>query len=429
MPYDEKPKPGSDTDSREVKEEKFSFIQETIKPKPVTRRKILTQLARIGIYGLTFGAFACLGFFALKPWVQSRFQNIPKTVTIQQDEDEGTAQTKTPDTAETVSPALNADSYKEIMSSMHDIAKEAGKSVVSIQSSDKGMNFSSEGNGTENSVAGLIAADNGKELLILCDNSVCADAENWTVTFSDGSKYAAALKKQDKNSGFAAFSVQRINLTTSTWNSILVATLGNSSLTTEGDAVIALGNMFDYAQGLGYGIISSNTYEEPIADGRYGVLTTDIPAESGGTGVLFNLKGEAIGMIAPGIWENTESNTTKALAISDLKSTIELLVNGESVPYVGIYGTTINDTVAEEQNMPAGVYVIEVKPDSPAMAAGIQSGDILQKIAEAKVSNTLSYEKVIVSSKVGAAITMKGKRRGANGYVDIDFNVTVGKLE
>ncbi|CZR75335.1 hypothetical protein CDFC105_03886 [Clostridioides difficile] len=79
--------------------------------------------------------------------------------------------------------------------------------------------------------------------------------------------------------------------------------------------------------------------------------------------------------------------------------------------------------------MPAGVYVIEVKPDSPAMAAGIQSGDILQKIAEAKVSNTLSYEKVIVSSKVGAAITMKGKRRGANGYVDIDFNVTVGKLE
>ncbi|HBI71590.1 MAG TPA: trypsin, partial [Lachnospiraceae bacterium] len=45
MPYDEKPKQGPDTGPQEEKEEKFSFIQETIKPKPVTRRKILTQLA------------------------------------------------------------------------------------------------------------------------------------------------------------------------------------------------------------------------------------------------------------------------------------------------------------------------------------------------------------------------------------------------
>ncbi|HAX53290.1 S1C family serine protease [Muricomes intestini] len=429
MPYDEKPKQGPDTGPQEEKEEKFSFIQETIKPKPVTRRKILTQLARIVIYGLIFGAFACLGFFALKPWVQNRFQNIPKTVTIQEDEDEGTVQTAPPDTAEAVSPVLNADSYKEIMRSMYDIAKDAGKCVVTVQPADKEKSFSSEGSGTENSVAGLVAADNGKELLILCDNSVCADAENWTVTFSDGSQYGATLKKQDKNSGFAALSVQRINLTTSTWNSVLVATLGNSSVTTEGDVVIALGNMFGYAKGTGFGIVSSNIYEESKADGQYNVLTTDIPAENGGTGILFNLKGEVIGMISPGIWENTEANTTKALAISDLKSTIELLVNGESVPYVGIYGTTINDTMAEKENMPVGIYVIEVNPDSPAMAAGIQSGDILQEVSEAKVSSTLSYEKAVMSSKVGGTIKMKGKRRGANGYVDIDFNVTIGSLE
>lgn len=429
MPYDEKPKPQPDTGSGEEKEEKFSFIQETIKPKPVTGKKILTQLTRVGIYGLIFGAFACLGFFALKPWVQNRFQNIPKTVTIQQDEDEGTAQTEAPDTTEAAAPVLNADSYKEIMRSMYDITKDAGKCVVMVQPSAKEKSFSSEGSGTENSVTGVIVADNGKELLILCDNSVCEDAENWTVTFADGSQYSAALKKQDRNSGFAALSVQRINLTVSTWNSVVVATLGNSSVTTKGDVVIALGNMFGYAQGIDYGIVSSNIYEESLADSQCGVLTTDIPAESGGTGILFNLKGEVIGMITPGIWGNSESNTTKALAISDLKSTIELLVNGASVPYVGVYGTTINDATAEQQNMPVGIYVIEVKPDSPAMAAGIQSGDILQEVSGAKVSNTLSYEKAVINSRVGETIKMKGKRRGANGYVDIDFNVTIGSLE
>ena len=74
MPYDEDPKQKPEHGLEEQKEEQFSFLQETIKPKPVTRRKILTQLARVGIYGLIFGAFACLGFFALKPWAQTKLQ-------------------------------------------------------------------------------------------------------------------------------------------------------------------------------------------------------------------------------------------------------------------------------------------------------------------------------------------------------------------
>ena len=104
-------------------------------------------------------------------------------------------------------------------------------------------------------------------------------------------------------------------------------------------------------------------------------------------------------------------------------------MNGESVPYVGIYGTTINDTLSEAQDMPAGVYVMEINPDSPAMSAGIQNGDIIQEVAGTKISNTLSYEKAVISCKAGENVKIKGKRRGANGYVDIDFTVTIGSQE
>jgi serine protease Do len=429
MPNDENPQVESETAPQEPKEETFSFLQETIKPKPVTRTKILTQLTRVGIYGLIFGAFTCLGFFALKPWAESKFQESPKTVTIPEDEEDDTTQTEDPVTAQEVTPVLNEDSYKEIMRSMYNVAKEADKSVATIQSTSPDAVLSENGSGTEGSVTGLIAADNGQELLILCDNSVCANAESWTATFADGSQYEVGLKKQDKNSGFAVFSIQRGQITTTTWNSVQVASLGNSNVTIKGDVVIALGNTFGYADGLGYGIVSSNAYEQTMADGQRSVLATDIPAEQGGTGILFNLKGEAVGMIDSDIWGKTEGNTAKALAISDLKSTIELLVNGESVPYVGVYGTTINDTIAKEQEMPAGVYVTEISPDSPAMGAGIQSGDILQEVSGAKVSNTLSYEKAVLSCKVGENIKIKGKRRGANGYVDIDFTVTIGSQE
>ena len=328
-----------------------------------------------------------------------------------------------------MAPALTADNYKEMMKKVYEGAKEADKCVVSVQAAGDNDTLSAEGHGTEGSVAGFIVADNGQEILILCDNSVCADAKSWKVTFSDDSQYGATLKKQDRNSGLAVFGIARGEVSTTTWNAASVAVLGNSNLVTRGDAVIALGNTFGYAGGVGYGIISSNKYEEILADGERSILTTDIAAAADGTGILFNLNGEVIGMIDCGIWEAKETSTVKALAISDLKATIELLVNGQSVPYVGVYGTTINEAISEEQDMPTGIYVTQVNPDSPAMAAGIQNGDILQMVGDTKLTNTLSYEKAIMESRVGESVKIVGKRRGANGYVDIDFTVTVGSQE
>ncbi|MBU3878187.1 S1C family serine protease [Faecalicatena sp. AGMB00832] len=429
MPYDEEPKQKPEKGLEEQKEEQFSFLQETIKPKPVTRRKILTQLARVGIYGLIFGTFACLGFFALKPWAQNQFQGDPKTVTIPADEEPQDEPDKETEPVVQQAPALDADSFKEMMKSVFEIAKEANKCVVSIQPEKEDSVLMTQGSGTEDSNAGIIVADNGQELLVLCDNSICEDTKKWTVTFSDNTQYGANLKKQDKNSGFAVFAVPRIKITKATWNNIDVATLGNSNLVTKGDITIALGNTFGYADGVGYGIISSNEYLENLADGQRRVLATDIPASANGTGILFNLSGEVIGMVKPDIWGESGSNTAKALAVSDLKAMIQLLVNGESVPYVGIYGTTINDAVAKEQEMPTGIYVTQVRADSPGMAAGIQNGDVLQEIAGEKLSNLLSYEKAVLDCKVGQTVKIKGKRRGAGGYVDIDFNVVVGSLE
>ena len=45
------------------------------------------------------------------------------------------------------------------------------------------------------------------------------------------------------------------------------------------------------------------------------------------------------------------------------------------MPYIGIYGVDVSEDM-KEQGLPKGVYVKEVEVDSPAMAAGIQNGDI-----------------------------------------------------
>mgnify|MGYP006907867608 CR=1 FL=1 len=60
MLYDQNPDPKQDENSSSG--DSFSFLKETIKPKPVSREKIFMQLLRMAIYGVIIGMFACCSF-------------------------------------------------------------------------------------------------------------------------------------------------------------------------------------------------------------------------------------------------------------------------------------------------------------------------------------------------------------------------------
>ena len=105
------------------------------------------------------------------------------------------------------------------------------------------------------------------------------------------------------------------------------------------------------------------------------------------------------------------------------------MANGESVPYIGIYGTTVTSELKEKQGMPAGIYVVDVDPDSPAMEAGIQSGDIICQVGDESVSSIVTYQSAVLATKSGRQVVVKGMRLGADGYVDVKFTVTVGSKE
>lgn len=407
-------------------EKKYSFLQETIKSKPISREQFVKQLARFALYGVVLGMFACLGFFALKPWLEDQFGADPKTVTIPEDEE---PHEETGETQEDSLPAADADSYEEMMESMNERVAEARKGIIAIESVNAGEDWSKEMTGISIGAAGVIVADNGQELLILTDDSVCESSSEWTVTFQDGKEYQAFLKKRDRNSGLAMFSVPHGDIKDSTWSAIKVSTLGNSNLVKQGDTVMALGNLFGYADGTGYGTVNSTDYKTTFFDGECGILTTNIPAEDQGTGVLFNMEGQVVGLIPESVWDDNESSTANAYAISDLKPIIEYLANGESVPYIGVYGTTVTAELREEQGMPGGVYVVDVDPDSPAMAAGIQSGDIIYSIENKNIVSIGSYQSTVLKMKPGQQILVEGRRIGAEGYVDVDFTVTVGSKE
>lgn len=416
-----------DSTGENHKAEKYSFLQETIKPEPLSRERLFRHSARIALYGVILGLFACLGFFVLKPWAERMFRGEPEPVTIPEDEEPSEEEAAVQEAeSQEEDKRLDAMSYEEMLASIYNIAGEAKKSIATVSRTSGGEDWTDETTGIEDSVTGIITADNGQELLIFAPDSVCSEEKSWTVTFADESQYTATLKMRDQNRHLAVFSVSQSGISASTWSSVKVAALGNSNLVKQGDMVIALGNTFSYADGISYGIISSTDYKETFYDGECGVIATDISASKEGSGVLFNLDGEVVGLALSSIWEEEETNTANAYAISDLKSVIELLANGENVPYIGVYGTAVTSRLKEEQGMPEGVYVIDVDPDSPAMSAGIQSGDIICEINREKVTNLVTYQKAVLEIRAGQQIQVKGMRLGADGYVDVEYTVTAG---
>lgn len=410
-------------------EETFSFLTETIKPKAKSRKKLLRQFVRMVIYGLVIGVFACCSFFALKPWAERTFGGKSDKVTIPEDEkflggmEIGDAKTQ--------EQQFTEESYQKMMNTLYLTAQEAKKCIVSVRIK-KDADWTEEQRQKESDAcaAGIIAADNGQELLILADQSVCHSGTEWEILFSDGSSAPAVLKVQDKNRGLAVFRVLYGDISENTRRRTKTAEFGNSNLVAQGDIVIGIGSLFGYEEGLGYGIASSVEYHEIFADGQCGVIATDIAVAQSGTGVLIDQSGKVIGLIRQGLFGKNGSEyqevTANALGISDLKSEMELMLNGKNVPYAGMRGVTVTKDVAEEQEIPEGLYVTEVESDSPAMASGIQNGDVIQEVNGETVTGISSFENVILDCAVGDLVKVQGKRRGSSGYVDTEFTLSIG---
>ena len=76
------------------------------------------------------------------------------------------------------------------------------------------------------------------------------------------------------------------------------------------------------------------------------------------------------------------------------------------------------------------LYIKQVSPDSPAMQAGIQVGDVLTKIDSKEILTAEQYEDCILNAKDGQQSTVTVKRMGADGkYQDLRFKVVFGTLQ
>lgn len=437
-------------------EKKNEYIEEIVKPKRRSAFGFVGNLVRLALYGAVFGLFAAIGFSLLKPALGFLPGNRPKVVSLsenrEEDGEEGTSKEEgenesrpdegeegeeTPGRQREAQEAGDKETYEELMRSMYTVSAKAYRSIVSVtpiseESSaeahpilDKAIR-KAEGE-KEKLSTGVLVADNGQELLILTDGAVCEGYTHWDIAFPDGTRHRAYMKKWDKNTNIAVLAVVKSKVGADTKAFIATAKLGNSGNVKKGDLVIALGSTFGYSDGTGYGIVSSTENKEVFYDQECKVLSTDIAAVRGETGMLFNKQGQLVGLIGGNLWKEQETATANALAISDLKRVMELLLNGRGIPYTGVYGTEVTREIGEELGIPYGIYVMRADAESPAMTAGIQSGDIIQQFNGKPVSNMINYELALSACRIDQSVPVTVKRLGADGYVDVEMELEIGE--
>lgn len=421
--------------------DKFSFINEKIKEKPLNKRKLLLHVGYTVGVAAVFGLVASAVFAFFQPkFSQMMYPEEEPVVTIPKDDIADTEVTEPADTeaTEQVSTemppvqeprALEIADFQKLQNELYAVGREANKFVVTVTGVKSDTDWFNNAYESRGQASGIIIADNGQELLILTERKVISGAQEIFVTFINDVAVEASMKKYDGNTGIAVLSVAREKVDEETMRAIAIAELGNSLVTPQGMIAIAVGSPLGTTYSILTGSITSTTNSISTVDTNYTVFTTDIVGSSKGSGVLIDASGRVIGLVMQDYSSDGDQNTLTAISISELKTLIEMLSNNQDIPYIGLELTTVTNDIAKEYDIPKGAYIKEVKMDSPAMAAGIQKGDVITEMDGEAIFTVDSYEKRLLELEPGESIKVVVERQNTGGYKEVTCTVDVSILQ
>lgn len=454
----------------------FDFLQEKIKERPINKKKLLKKTIITAMMAVLFGLLACLSFLLLEPVLNNWLypEEAPEVVTFPPEQEEmlpedmltegGSTQpsqtvpeseevqstqqssqenaptqtisvsdiNNTPESGtheaesmlENETQELVLKPYQAQYEELYQTYKDISSSMVTVTAVHSDVDWFNNTYQSEGTTAGVIIANNNRELLILARKSPLGVAESIRVTFCNGVNADAEIKKYDKNTDLAVFAVDLKYVGSATLDYVSVAVLGSSAPSgIVGKPVIAIGNLFGYKDNVCYGIVTSKGNNVELADNEYKLITTDIYASENPSGILVSLEGEVIGMIDNSYNNSDTKNLLSAVGITELKGMITKLSNGEDIPYLGIYTQDITSQVKIEMGLPQGAYIFDIDMDSPAMLNGMQKGDIIVQVGAQEIRGPSDYMNALRAAVIDRNLKIIVQRASGDSYEEMTFTV------
>lgn len=416
------------------------FIKENIVGRKQSWRKRARHYVRVIVSALLFGVVSAGTLAISEPWISARIHPTePETVDLEPETTAPVETTAVPQEAETTAKEtepieevvrseietypFSVNAVSAMVSSLKQVATEAEKSIVEVTSSVSQKDFLGQDIKAENSRAGVIIAMTGDEILIMCPGQDLKEQNTVEVTCLRESVYSGQVKALDHTDNIAIISIPLSSVSEKDRTELTGIRLGSSHLLQKGDLVISVGAPAGELYSMTYGNVSSINYNYPYIDGTLGEILADLDSDGTMGTFVLNTSGELVGWVS-GNFDKSPEHYCHIAGISDFLGTVESLINGTPVPYLGLDVQQITAEM-QQQGIPAGLYIQEARTDSPAYAAGIQSGDILVRVGDREIGSALDLSTALKGLKVGDTVTLSVLRQKGTEYTEVAFPLTV----
>jgi serine protease Do len=258
--------------------------------------------------------------------------------------------------------------------------------------------------------SGFIVTADG---FIVTNAHVVENAEEITVRLSDKREYKAKVVGSDPRSDVAVVKIDATGLPT--------VKIGDISKLRVGEWVIAIGSPFGFTNSVTAGIVSAKSRDNIAGDPNLDAvpfIQTDVAVNPGNSGgPLLNMKGEVVGINSQ-IYSRTGAfaGISFAIPIDYAYNVADQIIKTGHVTRgrIGVGIQNVSRDVADSLGLPKpeGALVGNVEADSPADKAGVQVGDVIQKIDGRNIEGSADLSRSIRSIKPGAKVTLTVWRGG-----------------
>jgi serine protease Do len=372
-------------------------------------------LLMLAIFSL--GIFSCLGLFNIQLWRNIDVSDPNETVSIvvSSQPEEEIEENQAAKTSEDPHIGIGESniSYENIPQegslSLQDIYEKVIDSVVSISCSLPGG--SSTG-------SGVILSEEG---FVVTNAHVVEDATQIQVLLTDGRNLEATLIGADKISDLAVLEIEADNL--------VAAQLGDSSVLRVGDVVVAIGDPLGVAlRGTMTDGIVSAINRDVTVDGRVmNLIQTNAALNSGNSGgPLLNCYGQVIGINTMKIGDTVSAAGVEGLGFAIPSTTVSHIVNQllqqgyvSGRPAMGISGEQVSLIYQMYYRLPSGLQITYVEPGGSADLAGIQTGDILLRFGNVRITTLEDLESALYTCSPGDTVQLIIFREGKQYSVSV----------
>lgn len=406
-------------------DEKNPFIKQTIiEEKKDHNKRIISAACLAMVFGIVAGPSMAVTSYVINKNILNKKTKTTIEIPKEESNPDGSEEAESSEPVEDIvasaieSIDLSEKNLEQMYSSLSKVAENKDNTIVKISAVTTNTDWFDNTLQSESSCSGIIIAKSGDNLIVLTQDMSIEGGVR--VMFFDGSIKEATVLGTDGLTNLMVLSVD-ISAMGEKVKSIEPIVLGNSYQLKRGAFILAIGSPVGISRSLDIGNITAIEKNASFFDGYGRVIYCDKHLDNRGT-FLIDTSGELVGVVSN---LDGDSPISMAYGISDLKMLIENMTNGVGSAYLGVRVLDIDKERAPE-GIPNGVYVTEVRADSPAYNIGIQSGDIISMIGDEEVNSIIGFKNIMEKLKPNQVINIKVSRSGKDGFTELNFETTIG---